>query len=71
MLSEMELEVLPEWLKDILQNRKIRPSKSPATALILFIPKEHGRSLCLCMDSRGIKEIIISKRDPLPIISDL
>jgi hypothetical protein len=50
---------------------KIRPSKSPATAPILFIPKPHGRGLPLCVDYRGINKITIANRYPLPLISEL
>ena len=38
-LSEKELGVLREYLDTMLASGKIRSSKSPATALILFVPK--------------------------------
>jgi hypothetical protein len=49
-LNEVELETLREWLKEMLWTGKIRPSKSPAAAPILFVPKPHGRGLRLCID---------------------
>ena len=52
-LSEMELKALREYLDDMLRTGKIRPSKSPAGAPILFVPKAHGRGLRLCVDYRG------------------
>jgi hypothetical protein len=53
-LSEKELEVLREWFKDMLENDTIRPSKSPALAPILFVPKAHGRDLRLYVNDRKI-----------------
>jgi hypothetical protein len=53
-LSEMELEVLREWLKEMLETGKIRWSKSPAAAPILFVPKVYGRGLRLCVDYREL-----------------
>ena len=42
-LSEKELEVLREYLDTMLKSGKIRPSKSPPGAPILFVPKKEGR----------------------------
>jgi hypothetical protein len=44
-LNEVELQILREWLKEMLRTGKIKPSKSPAAAPILFVPKPHGRGL--------------------------
>jgi hypothetical protein len=52
-LSKPELAALYEYLEKMSPTGNIRPSKSPAGAPILFIPKLHGRSLRLCMDYRG------------------
>jgi hypothetical protein len=41
-LSEKDLEVLSEGLKEMFETGKIRKSKSPAAASILFVPKAHG-----------------------------
>jgi hypothetical protein len=70
-LNEVELETLREWLKEMLWMGKIRPSKSPAAAPILFVPKPHGRGLTLCVDYRGINKITIANRYPLPLMSEL
>jgi hypothetical protein len=53
-LSEKEWSVLKEYIKEMLDQGKIRPSKSPAGAPILFVPKPHGRGLPLCVDYRGL-----------------
>ena len=49
-LAEKELQVLKEYLDTMLKSGKIRPSKSPTGAPILFVPKDHGRGLHLCVD---------------------
>jgi hypothetical protein len=41
-LNETELQALWDYLKEMLELGKIRPSKSPAAAPIIFIPKAHG-----------------------------
>jgi hypothetical protein len=70
-LSETELEVLRNWLKDMMATGKIRKSKSLAAAPILFVPKAHGSGLRLCVDYRGINKITIANRYPLPLMSEL
>jgi hypothetical protein len=49
-LSAKELTALKEYLNKMLATGKIRPSKSPAGAPILFVPKAHGRGLRLSVD---------------------
>jgi hypothetical protein len=49
-LSEVELETLREWLKEMLRTGKIRRSTSSASSPILFVPKPHRRGLRLCVD---------------------
>ena len=44
-MSEKELRVLYDHINTELKNGKIRYSKSPAGAPILFVPKAHGRGL--------------------------
>lgn len=70
-LSEVELETLRKWLDEMLAQGKIRPSKSPAGAPILFVPKAHGRGLRLCVDYRGLNRVTILNRFALPLMSEL
>jgi hypothetical protein len=51
-LSEKELQTLREYLRKELAASKIRRSKSPAGAPIIFVPKPDG-SMRLCVDHRG------------------
>ena len=70
-LSEKELQVLREYLDIMLKSEKIRPSKSPAGVPILFIPKDHGRGLRLCVDYRALNMVTILNRYPLPLMNEL
>lgn len=69
-LSPRELEELRKYLDENTRNGRIRPSKSPAGAPILFVPKRDG-SLRLCVDYRGLNKVTIKNRYPLPLISEI
>lgn len=68
-LSEVELRVLDEYLKDNLKTGFIRPSTSPAGSPILFVKKKDG-SLRLCVDYRALNKITRKNRYPLPLIQE-
>lgn len=70
-LSQDQLQALREYLDTMLREGKIRPSKSPAGAPILFVPKPHGGGLRLCVDYRGLNRVTIMNRFPLPLMSEL
>ena len=70
-LSEKELEVLRTYLADMLMSGKIRPSKSSASAPILFVPKKEGRGLRLWLVYRGLNKVTILNRYPLPLMKML
>ncbi|EDN06339.1 hypothetical protein HCAG_02942 [Histoplasma mississippiense (nom. inval.)] len=69
-LSPQELSVLREYIEKALEKNWIRPSKSPAGAPVLFAPKKDG-TLRLCVDYRGLNEITVKNRYPLPLISEI
>ena len=70
-LSELELKALREFLDSALKSGKISPSRSPAGAPILFVPKPGDRGLRLCVDYRGLNKITIRNRYLLPLINEL
>jgi hypothetical protein len=70
-LHETELQALWDYLNEMLELGNIRPSKSPAAAPIIFVPKAHGRGLRLCVDYCGLNNVTIANRYPLPIMSEL
>jgi hypothetical protein len=61
-VSDKELQVLGEWLKEMLKTGKIWGSKSIASVLILFMLKAYGRGLHLYIDYRDINKITIANR---------
>jgi hypothetical protein len=68
-LSRNELGVLKDYLESALAKRWIRPSKSSAGALVLFVPKKGG-GLRLCVNYRGLNNLTKKNRYPLPLISE-
>ena len=68
-LSETELTTLRQYIDKNLASQFIRPSKSPAGAPILFVKKSSG-ALRLCVDYRGLNNITIKNRYPLPLIGE-
>lgn len=69
-LSVKELQVLKEYLEEAQRNGWIRPSKSPASAPILFVPKKDGTQR-LCVDYRALNKVTIKNRYPIPLISEI
>ena len=65
----MELETLKTYIKTNLANGFICPSKSSANTPILFDKKPNG-SLQLCVNYRGLNNITIKNRYPLPLIGE-
>ena len=63
------METLKTYIETNLANGFIRLSKSPAGAPILFDRKPDG-SLRLCVDYRGLNNITIKNRYPLPLIGE-
>ena len=70
-LSELELQTLREWIKEMEKTGKIKRSTSPAGSPILFVPKPNGRGLRLCVDYRGLNAVTIPNRYPLPLMQEL
>ncbi|XP_019097363.1 PREDICTED: uncharacterized protein LOC109131156 [Camelina sativa] len=65
-----EFAELKTQLEDLLEKGFIRPSSSPWGALVLFFKKKDG-SMRLCIDYRGINNITIKDKYPLPRIDEL
>lgn len=68
-LSQTELDVLHDYIKENLDKGFIRRSESPAGAPILFVKKKDG-SLRLCVDYRGLNKVTVPNRCPLPLITE-
>ena len=57
-------------MKDQLRKGYIRPSKSPQTSLVFFVPKKDGKKR-MVQDYRYLNSWMIKNNYPLPLISDL
>ncbi|KAJ1597532.1 hypothetical protein NDA14_002946 [Ustilago hordei] len=64
-----EMSKLRRYLDENLEKGFIRPLKSPAQSPVLFVPKKDG-GLRLCVDYRGLNEITVKNRAPLPLIEE-
>ncbi|KAJ1599193.1 hypothetical protein NDA14_003925 [Ustilago hordei] len=64
-----EMSELRRYLDENLEKGFIRPSKSLARSPVLFVPKKDG-GLRLCVDYRGLNEITVKNRAPLPLIEE-
>jgi hypothetical protein len=69
-LSPDELELLKEYLDEMLKNGKIRPSKSSAGAPIFFAKQANGK-LRIVVDYRGLNAMTIKDKYPLPLMTTL
>jgi len=70
LLSRVEREEVQEFVKDQLRKGYIRPSKSPQTSLVFFVPKKDGKKR-MVQDYRYLNSWTIKNNYPLPLISDL
>jgi len=65
-----QLEALRKYLDDMLKQGKISPSKSPAGAPILFVPKPDSR-LLLVVDYRGLNKVTVHNKYRIPLMTEL
>ena len=68
-LRPVKLEILKTYIETYLKTGFIRPAKSPVGALILF-DKKPNCSFYLCIDYRGLNNLIIENQYLLPLISE-
>ncbi|XP_012844529.1 PREDICTED: uncharacterized protein LOC105964566 [Erythranthe guttata] len=69
-MSPPELEELRKQLNELVETGKIRPSKAPYGAPVLF-QKKHDGSLRMCVDYRALNKVTIKNKYPIPLIADL
>lgn len=69
-MSQDELATIRDYLASATEKGWIRPSTSPAGSPVLFVRKSDG-SLRLCVDYRGLNEITIKNKYPLPLLSEM
>ncbi|QRW23043.1 Retrotransposable element Tf2 protein [Rhizoctonia solani] len=69
-MTNVESATLKDWLKDELKAGKIRPSKSPISSPVMFVPKKDG-SRRLVVDYRRLNNRTKKNVYPLPRPDDL
>ncbi|CEL57200.1 Retrotransposable element Tf2 155 kDa protein type 2 OS=Schizosaccharomyces pombe (strain 972 / ATCC 24843) GN=Tf2-7 PE=4 SV=1 [Rhizoctonia solani AG-1 IB] len=69
-MTDAESVTLKQWLEDELKAGKIRPSKSPISSPVMFVPKKDG-SRCLVVDYRKLNSRSKKNVYPLPRPDDL
>ncbi|MCO5585991.1 hypothetical protein L7F22_039928 [Adiantum nelumboides] len=69
-MSLPEAIELKEQLKQLIEQGFIRPSTSPWGAPVLFQKKKDG-SLRLCIDYRGLNQVTVKNKYPIPRIDEL
>ena len=69
-LSKVEREKIQKFVKDQLRKEYIRPSKSPQTSLVFFVPKKDGKKR-MVQDYWYLNSWTIKNNYPLPLILDL
>ncbi|KAL0168962.1 hypothetical protein M9458_037184, partial [Cirrhinus mrigala] len=66
-LSQPESEAMHKYIQEELAKGFITPSTSPASAGFFFVKKKDG-GLRPCIDYRGLNEVTIKYRYPLPLV---
>ncbi|KAL0168445.1 hypothetical protein M9458_036667, partial [Cirrhinus mrigala] len=66
-LSHAESEAMNTYIQEELGKGFIRPSTSPPSAGFFFVKKKDG-GLRPCIDYRGVNEVTIKYRYPLPLV---
>ena len=69
-MAPAELAELKKQLEDLIEKVFIRPSSSPWGAPVLFVKKKDG-TMRLCIDYRGINNVTVKDKYPLPRIDEL
>lgn len=69
-LSTEELQILHNYIQDMVAKGLIRPSTAPCGAPVLFARKKDG-SLRLCVDYRRLNAITLKNVYPLPLIPEM
>jgi hypothetical protein len=57
-------------IKEMLQKSEIRPSTSPYSSPIILVRKK-DKSWRLCVDFRGLNDMTVKNKFPIPVIEDL
>lgn len=69
-MSPVELQLVKDQLKELLEKGWIVPSKSNYASPILLVKKKCG-GIRMCVDYRSLNKRTVLDKYPLPLIDDL
>jgi hypothetical protein len=69
-MSFSQKNTIEALIQEMLKNAEIRPSKSPFSSLVILVRKK-DKSWRLCVDFRGLNEMTVKNKFPIPVIEDL
>ena len=69
-MSRIKREEVQAFVDSQLKKGYIRPSKSPQTSPVMFVPKKDGKRR-MVQDYRYVNKFTVKNSYPLPLISDL
>ena len=69
-MSASDKRELERQLNELLESRRIEAKSSPFAAPVLFVTKKDGTKR-LCCDFRGLNDVTVKNKYPLPRIDDL
>ena len=69
-MSQDELQLLREYIEEMVMTGKIRPGKGHAGSPVFFVKEKTGK-MCLVVDYRGLNAITIKDKYPIPLMTTL
>ena len=69
-MSQDELQLLREYIEEMVANGKIRPGKGHAGSPVFFVKEKTGK-MRLVVDYRGLNAITIKDKYPIPLMTTL
>jgi hypothetical protein len=69
-MSHNQKNTIETIITQMLRNKEIQPSDSPFSSPVILVKKK-DKSWRLCVDFRGLNELTIKNKFPIPVIEDL
>jgi len=69
-MSHSQKNDVESLIKQMLKNSEIRPSKSPYSSPAILV-RDKNKSWRLCVDFRGLNDMKVKNKFPIPVIEDL
>jgi hypothetical protein len=69
-MSHSQKNTIETIIKQLLKKGEIQPSSSPFSSPVILVRKK-DRSWRLCVDYRGLNDITVKNKFPIPVIEDL